>query len=54
MLFNRTDSVAGTTAIQYSLLKEKLQLYNSIAKQGGWRTIIFNAKQIKKGHLHLQ
>lgn len=49
MLFNRTDSVAGTTAIQYSLLKEKLRLYNSIAKQGGWRTIIFNAKQIKKG-----
>lgn len=49
MLLQRTDSVAGSKTSPYFLLKQKLQLYNSIAKQGGWRTIIFTVKQIKKG-----
>lgn len=50
ILFQRIDSLAGNgSASQYVRLKQKLQLYNSIAKQGGWRTIIFTGKQIKKG-----
>ncbi len=49
MLLQRNDSLAGNRVSQYFLLKQKLQLYNSIAKQGGWRTIIFTVKQIKKG-----
>ncbi|MGI8582059.1 MAG: L,D-transpeptidase family protein [Chitinophagaceae bacterium] len=48
MLVQRSDSSAGNVS-PYFLLKQKLQLYNSIAKQGGWRTIIFTGKQIKKG-----
>ena len=35
-------------ASQYYLLKEKLKQYTLIAKDGGWRTIIFNGKPIKK------
>lgn len=50
MLLQRIDSAGSNKASsQYLLLKQKLQLYNSIAKKGGWRTIIFTAKQIKKG-----
>lgn len=49
MLMPRNDSLTGNQASQYYRLKQKLQLYNSIAKQGGWRTIIFTTKQIKKG-----
>ena len=49
MLLQRTDSLAGNKTSPYFLLKQKLQSYNSIAKQGGWRTIIFTGKQIKKG-----
>ncbi len=45
----RSDSSGGNNNSQYFLLKQKLQTYNSIAKQGGWRTIIFNSKQVKKG-----
>lgn len=40
------DNKAGN---QYFLLKQKLQQYNAIAKQGGWQTIVFTSKQIKKG-----
>ncbi|MDB5198648.1 MAG: hypothetical protein JWO92_611 [Chitinophagaceae bacterium] len=50
MLAQYTDSSTGSrTSSSYFLLKQKLQLYNSIAKQGGWRMIIFTVKQIKKG-----
>ncbi len=49
ILLQRSDSMAGSRASQYFLLKQKLQLYNTIAKEGGWRTIIFTVKQIKKG-----
>jgi murein L,D-transpeptidase YcbB/YkuD len=49
MLLQKSDSLSGGRTSQYFLLKQKLQLYNSIAKQGGWRTIIFTTKQIKKG-----
>ncbi len=34
---------------QYYLLKQKLQQYTAIAKDGGWRMIVFTGKQIKKG-----
>lgn len=44
-----TDSSNNTASPQYLLLKQKLQLYNSIAKAGGWGTINSSAKQIKKG-----
>ncbi len=43
------DSLVNKSTSPYFLLKQKLQLYNSIAKQGGWRTIIFTVKQMKKG-----
>jgi murein L,D-transpeptidase YcbB/YkuD len=49
ILVQSSDSMAGSRASQYFLLKQKLQLYNTIAKEGGWRTIIFTVKQIKKG-----
>jgi len=50
MLLKQEDSSADNRAAsQYFRLKQKLQLYNSVAKQGGWRTIIFPGKQIKKG-----
>ncbi|HUS00154.1 MAG TPA: L,D-transpeptidase family protein [Chitinophagaceae bacterium] len=50
MLVQRVDSSGSNRSVsQYLLLKQKLQLYNSIAKQGGWRTIIFTGKLIKKG-----
>jgi murein L,D-transpeptidase YcbB/YkuD len=50
VLAQRVDSSGGNKSVsQYLLLKHKLQLYNTIAKQGGWRTIIFPGKQIKKG-----
>src|SRR4029077_7548539 len=49
MLLMKTDSITAANTSPYFLLKQKLQLYNSIAKQGGWRTIIFTTKQIKKG-----
>lgn len=50
ILAQRIDSSTGNKAAsQYLLLKQKLQLYSSIARQGGWRTIIFTSRQIKKG-----
>jgi murein L,D-transpeptidase YcbB/YkuD len=50
IIVQRIDSSGGNrSASQYLQLKQKLQSYNQIAKQGGWRTIIFTAKQIKKG-----
>ncbi len=49
LLEQHIDSSANRISSQYFLLKQKLQLYDSIAKQGGWRTITFSGKQIKKG-----
>lgn len=50
ILLQRTDSSTGNkNASQYLLLKQKLGIYNTLAKQGGWRTIIFNGKPLKKG-----
>jgi len=49
MLLQSSDSLSGNNSSQYYLLKQKLKLFTSIAKQGGWRTIIFSGKQIKKG-----
>ena len=44
------DSIQGNKAsLQYFRLWQKLKLYDSIAKQGGWHPILFTAKQIKKG-----
>ena len=50
LLAQQVDSSTNNKSTsQYLLLKQKLRLYNAIAKQGGWRTIIFTGKQIKKG-----
>lgn len=49
MLLQKSDSLSANRTSPYCLLKQKLQLYTSIAKNGGWRTIIFTGKQIKKG-----
>lgn len=50
ILKQRPDSsLANKATSQYFLLKQKLQLYDSIAKKGGWHTIIFTPKQVKKG-----
>jgi murein L,D-transpeptidase YcbB/YkuD len=46
----RTDSSSGNrAATQYLQLKQKLQIYNNIAKEGGWRMLVFTSKQLKKG-----
>ncbi len=49
MLLQQAGSSTKNLSSQYLLLKEKLQLYDSIAKQGGWQPIIFTGKRIKKG-----
>lgn len=49
ILQQHIDSSANNTSSQYQRLKQKLQLYNSLAKAGGWQPIIFTSKQIKKG-----
>ena len=49
ILLQRTDSLTRKVSSQYSLLKQKLEVYDSVAKKGGWRTIIFTTKQAKKG-----
>lgn len=49
ILMRHDDSSTAPVMHSYSLLKQKLQLYDSIAKQGGWRGLIFTGKQIKKG-----
>jgi murein L,D-transpeptidase YcbB/YkuD len=49
LLAQRIDTAANNTSPQYVLLKQKLQLYNSVAKSGGWGVAIPSSKQIKKG-----
>jgi murein L,D-transpeptidase YcbB/YkuD len=49
ILAQRIDTAANNTSRQYVLLKQKLQLYTSIAKNGGWGVTIPSSKQIKKG-----
>ncbi len=49
LLQHNDSSVSNKAASQYSLLKQKLQLYTTAVKQGGWRMIPLTAKQIKKG-----
>ena len=34
----------------YKLLKQQLDVYYKIAKEGGWNTIPAKAKQLKKGN----
>ncbi len=50
LLHQHFDSSANQISSQYLSLKQKLQLYDSVAKAGGWRTIVFTGKQIKKGN----
>lgn len=40
---------SGITGTPYFLLLQKLRLYRDIAQKGGWRTVIFPGKQLKKG-----
>lgn len=50
LLAQKIDSSKDNKASsQYFKLKQKLQQYNAIAKQGGWQTIVFTTKQIKNG-----
>ncbi len=44
----RSDTNANTNR-PYNLLRQKLEQYTSVAKQGGWQPITSISKQIKKG-----
>jgi murein L,D-transpeptidase YcbB/YkuD len=49
LLNQPNDTASGPSMHQYGLLKQKLRKLDSIAKAGGWRTLIFTVKQMKKG-----
>ena len=42
------SSSADAGVAQYALLKQKLQLYSSVAKQGGWQPLNIKSKRLKK------
>jgi len=49
LLLGNADSLSGGTKLsQYLLLKQKLQLYNSLHHQGGWQPLSINPIQLKR------
>ena len=49
LIHRQTDTMTNRSAVPYFLLKQKLQLYNSIAQMGGWSPISFTGAQLNKG-----
>jgi len=47
ILQQHTDTLVNKTSSQYILLKQKLQVYHSIAKEGDWHAIALSAKTRK-------
>ena len=42
------SSSANADVAQFALLKQKLQLYSSVAKQGGWQPLNIKSKRLRK------
>ncbi|MEO6718897.1 MAG: L,D-transpeptidase family protein [Ferruginibacter sp.] len=49
LIHQRTDTVNNKMSVAYQLLKQKLQLYNSIAQMGGCTAISFSGPPLTKG-----
>ena len=45
----KTDTAFNKLTSSYYSLKQQLQLYTSLARQGGWAPLTFSAKQLRKG-----
>ncbi len=48
ILLQPVDSSPNKSSYQYYLLRQRLQFYDSIAKQGGWQPILITGKHFKK------
>lgn len=49
LLRQKTDTGFNSMISPYHALKQRLELFTSIAKQGGWGQVSMNGRQIKKG-----